>query len=120
MARRDDQSGLTEEVIGIYYHYKVTKGGRNLSMAALVAVGDGKGKVGLGYGKARAVPMAIEKASKEARGSMTSVNLVGDTVAHEVTGRHGSSHPGRGGCGGPVRGAQLRLHSLPRLASRRI
>ena len=91
MARRDDQSGLSEEVIGIYYHYKVTKGGRNLSMAALVAVGDGKGKVGLGYGKARAVPMAIEKASKEARGSMTSVNLVGDTVAHEVTGRHASS-----------------------------
>ena len=91
MARRDDDSGLIEEVIGIYYHSKVTKGGRSSSMAALVAIGDGKGKIGLGYGKARGVPMAIEKANKEARGRMGKVNLVGDTVAHEVWGRHGTS-----------------------------
>jgi small subunit ribosomal protein S5 len=111
MARRDDDSGLIEEVIGIYYHTKVTKGGRNVSMAALVAVGDGKGKVGLGYGKARGVPMAIEKANKEARGRMTKISLVGDTVAHEVWGRHGTSRvllmpatPGTGvKAGGTVR-----------------
>lgn len=111
MARREDDSGLIEEVIGIYYHTKVTKGGRNVSMGALVAVGDGKGKVGLGYGKARGVPMAIEKANKEARNKMTKISLVGDTVAHQVWGRHASSRvvllpatPGTGvKAGGTVR-----------------
>ncbi|NLW51043.1 MAG: 30S ribosomal protein S5 [Candidatus Brocadiaceae bacterium] len=111
MARRDDESGLIEEVIGIYYHTKVTKGGRNVSMAALVALGDGKGKIGLGYQKARGVPTAIEKASKEARKNMRKVHLVGDTVAHEVWGRHCTSRvllrpatPGTGvKAGGTVR-----------------
>lgn len=91
MANRNQDSGFIEEVIGIYYHHKVTKGGRNLSVAALVAVGDGRGKVGLGYGRARAVPMAIEKAAKEARRDMAKVHLVGDTVAHVVEGRHACS-----------------------------
>ncbi|MHC4479434.1 MAG: 30S ribosomal protein S5 [Planctomycetota bacterium] len=91
MAKRDEESGVIEEVIGIYYHTKVTKGGRNLTYAALVAVGDGRGKVGLGYGKAKAVPGAIEKASKEARGKMKEISMVGDTIAHEVIGRHGAA-----------------------------
>jgi small subunit ribosomal protein S5 len=102
---------MLEEVIGIYFHAKVTKGGRNFTCAALVAVGDGNGKVGLGYGKAKQVPMAIEKGSKEARAGMMQVNLVGDTVAHVVTGRHGAvrvmlrpASPGTGvKAGGPVR-----------------
>jgi small subunit ribosomal protein S5 len=102
---------MLEEVIGIYFHTKVTKGGRNLSVAALVAVGDGRGKVGLGYGKASGVPMAIEKAGKEARASMMSINLIGDTIAHEITGRHGAARvlllpasPGTGvKAGGTVR-----------------
>ncbi len=85
---RDRNSGLLDEVITIRFHTKVTKGGRNLSCAALVAVGDGNGKVGLGYGKAKGVPMAIEKASKEARNSMIRVNLVGDTIGHRIEGRH--------------------------------
>jgi len=91
MARREQEGSGLEEVIAIRFHTKVTKGGRKLSVAALVAVGDGKGKVGLGYGKASGVPMAIEKASKEARSSMISVNLVGDTIAHEALGRHGAA-----------------------------
>jgi len=82
---------LLEEVIDIGMHTKVTKGGRTLSFAALVAVGDGRGSVGLGYGKARGVPMAIEKATKQARQNMQRVNLIGDTVAHETVGEHGSA-----------------------------
>jgi small subunit ribosomal protein S5 len=111
MARTQQDSGMLEEVIGIYFHTKVTKGGRNLSVAALVAVGDGQGKVGLGYGKASGVPMAIEKAGKEARSRMTRINLIGDTIAHETTGRHGAARvllipasPGTGvKAGGTVR-----------------
>ena len=91
MRDRNQEGGVLEEVIGIYFHTKVTKGGRNLTCAALVAVGDGAGKVGLGYGKARGVPMAIEKGGKEARSRMARVSLVDDTVAHEITGRHGAA-----------------------------
>jgi small subunit ribosomal protein S5 len=111
MARVQQDSGLLEEVIGIYFHTKVTKGGRNLSVAALVAVGDGRGNVGLGYGKASGVPMAIEKAGIEARASMVNINMIGDTIAHEITGRHGAARvllipatPGTGvKAGGTVR-----------------
>jgi small subunit ribosomal protein S5 len=111
MRERARESGIIEEVIGIYFHTKVTKGGRNLTCAALVTVGDGRGKVGLGYGKAKAVPMAIEKATKVARESMAPVTLVGDTVAHGVLGRHGAARvllipaaPGTGvKAGGTVR-----------------
>ena len=87
MRDRNRDSGLLEEVINIGFHNKVTRGGRNLTFGALVVVGDGNGKVGLGYGKARGVPMAIEKASKEARRTMVEVHLVGDTIAHEALGR---------------------------------
>lgn len=88
---REQDSGLIEEVIGIYFHSKVTKGGRNLTCAALVVVGDGRGKVGLGYGKAPGVPTAIEKGTKQARANMKPIHMVGDTVAHEIIGRHGLS-----------------------------
>lgn len=111
MALRDKDSGLLEEVISIRFHTKVTKGGRNLSVGVLVAVGDGRGRLGLGYGKARGVPAAIEKASKEARGDMLEVKLIGDTIGHEVWGSHGSARvllkpasPGTGvKAGGTVR-----------------
>jgi len=81
MAIREQEGGLQEEVIAIRFHTKVTKGGRKLSVAALVAVGDG----------AAGVPQAIEKGSKEARASMVSVRMVGDTIAHECLGRHGAA-----------------------------
>ena len=87
----NERPELLEEVIDIRMHTKVTKGGRNLSWAALVAVGDGRGRVGFGYGKARGVPMAIEKANKHARQNMQQINLIGNTVAHETTGEHGSA-----------------------------
>jgi small subunit ribosomal protein S5 len=111
MARREQESGVLEEVIAIRFHTKVTKGGRKLSVAALVAVGDGSGKVGLGYGKAGGVPQAIEKANKDARASMVKVHLVGDTIAQEAVGRHGAARvllipasPGTGvKAGGTVR-----------------
>jgi len=111
MARREQESGVLEEVIAIRFHTKVTKGGRKLSVAALVAVGDGNGKVGLGYGKASGVPQAIEKANKEARATMVRVNLIGDTIAQEALGRHGAARvlllpasPGTGvKAGGTVR-----------------
>ncbi len=91
MADWDNQGGLMDEVLTIRMHTKVTKGGRNLSFAALVAVGNGNGSVGLGYGKAPGVPMAIEKANTEARDAMVEVPLIGDTVCRENTGEHKSS-----------------------------
>jgi len=91
MAEREQEGGLLEEVMGIFFHAKVTKGGKTLSCAALVAVGDGRGRLGIGYGKARGVPMAIEKGTKEGRGSMMRLNLVGDTIAHRVMGRHAAT-----------------------------
>lgn len=125
MREREKEGGLLEEVIGIYFHTKVTKGGRNLSCAALVAVGDGSGKVGLGYGKARAVPMAIEKGTKVARESMVRVNMVGDTIIHEVTGQHGAARvllrpasPGTGvKAGGTVR-AIMRVAGIRNVLSK--
>lgn len=100
-----------EEVLTIRMHTKVTSGGRNLNFAALVAVGDGKGRVGLGYGKAPGVPQAIEKANKRASESMFNVPLIGDTLSHEQVGAHKSSRvlmkpaaPGTGvKAGGTVR-----------------
>lgn len=88
---RDRGDGLLDEVLKIRVHTKVTKGGRTVSFGALVAVGDGKGKVGLGYGKARGVPMAIEKAIKDGKRDMITVSLTGDTVCHEQIGEHKSS-----------------------------
>jgi len=85
------ETGLTDEVLTIRLHNKVTKGGRKLSFAALVAVGDGNGRVGIGYGKGASVPIAIEKGTKEARRSMVRIKLVGSTIAHEVLGAHGSA-----------------------------
>ncbi len=92
MAEINKESGLLEQVMEIRFPNKVTKGGRTLGVAALVAVGNGKGKVGVGYGKARAVPQAIEKAVKDARASMVDVYMVGDTVGQEVIGRQDAAH----------------------------
>ena len=111
MADQGKDRELQDEVLTIRVHTKVTKGGRNLSFGALVAVGDGNGRVGLGYGKAPGVPMAIEKANKKARQEMIDVPLIGDTVIHEQVGEYKSSRilikpaaPGTGvKAGGTVR-----------------
>jgi small subunit ribosomal protein S5 len=86
-----EQSQYDERVIQINRVAKVVKGGRRFSFTALVVVGDGNGKVGIGYGKAREVPAAIQKGIESARRDMTVIPMAGQTVVHEVLGVHGAS-----------------------------
>ena len=81
-----NQGGLVEQVVRIYRCSTVVKGGRRFSFAALVVVGDKNGKVGIGYGKAKEVPAAVEKAIKSAKRSIHKINTVGSTIPHMVTG----------------------------------
>lgn len=79
---------LEERVIKVNRVAKVVQGGRRFSFTALVVVGDGSGSVGLGYGKAKEVPLAIQKAVEEARKAMFPVPMAGATVIHAVMGKH--------------------------------
>ena len=81
---------LTDQVIQINRVTKVVKGGKNLSFAALVVIGDGAGHVGFGTGKAREVPVAIKKAIEAAKKSLIRVPLIGNTLPHPIIGRHGA------------------------------
>ncbi|MGD9000163.1 MAG: 30S ribosomal protein S5 [Granulosicoccaceae bacterium] len=85
---RDD---YTEKLINVNRVAKVVKGGRIFSFTALSVVGDGKGKIGFGYGKAREVPAAIAKAMEAARRNMITVDLVNGTLQHSITARHGAA-----------------------------
>jgi small subunit ribosomal protein S5 len=106
---RDD--GLREKMIAVNRVTKVVKGGRILGFAALTVVGDGDGRVGMGKGKSREVPVAVQKAMEEARRKMIKVSLRNGSVQHTVEGRHGAAkvmiQPANEGtgiiAGGPMR-----------------
>ena len=87
----DRESPYQDTVIQIYRCSKVVRGGRKFSFAALVVVGDKKGKIGLGYGKANEVPFAVEKGISDAEKNVVSISLKGKTIPHEVIGRCGAS-----------------------------
>jgi small subunit ribosomal protein S5 len=101
--RGADESGTESSVVRIYRCSKVVKGGRTFSFGALVVVGDRKGSIGIGYGKANEVPPAVEKATKDARKAMFKINLKGSTIPHTVKGSSGASSvilvPARPGTG---------------------
>ena len=88
---RDSDDGMQERVVKISRVAKVVKGGRHLSFNAVVVVGDGDGKVGVGLGKADAVPDAVKKGSYYARRNMIEAPLSGSTIPHEITTKYGGS-----------------------------
>ena len=83
---------LSENIVKIKRCAAVVKGGRRFSFAAMVVVGDGKGKLGWGYGKANEVPPSVEKARKEGMRSMVTVSLAGKSISHVVEGHYGAAH----------------------------
>jgi small subunit ribosomal protein S5 len=103
-----DGLNLSDRVVKINRCATVVKGGRRFSFSALVVVGDGAGVVGYGFGKAKEVPMAVEKAVKDAKKKLMRTPLVARTVPHSVEGRYGSTRvylapaaPGTGVTAGP-------------------
>lgn len=93
MAYADEiqEEGLVEKLVQVNRVAKVVKGGRIFGFTALTVVGDGNGRVGFGRGKAREVPVAIQKAMESARRNMVDVQLNGSTIWYPVTARHGAS-----------------------------
>ena len=109
--RQEENDGFIKKLIQVNRVTKVVKGGRNMRFAALVVVGDGKGRVGVGSGKANEVPEAIEKAQAQAKRNLITVPMVGTSIPHEVYGKFGRGYvymmPAAEGtgviAGGPVR-----------------
>jgi len=91
ITKEQNQDGLREKMIAVNRVTKVVKGGRIMSFAALTVVGDGDGAIGMGKGKAREVPLAVQKAMDEAKKGMLKVNLNNGTLFHAVTGKHGAA-----------------------------
>ena len=85
------EDGLREKMISVNRVTKVVKGGRILGFAALTVVGDGDGRVGMGKGKSKEVPAAVQKAMDEARRNLRKVSLKDGTIHHNVTGHHGAA-----------------------------
>ncbi len=91
MARDSNTDDLIEKLVAVNRVVKVVKGGRQFSFTALAVVGDGEGKVGFGYGKAREVPLAIQKAMERARRDMVRISLNEGTLWHPLKSRHSGS-----------------------------
>jgi len=85
------EGSIVDKVVKIRRCAAVVKGGRRFSFTALVVVGDGKGRVAAGYGKANEVPPAVEKAIKDGTKKLQAINLEGTTIPHEVHGRYGAA-----------------------------
>ncbi len=107
--KQADDAQLIEKTIFVNRVAKVVKGGRRFSFAALVVVGSGEGRIGIGQGKANEVPEAVRKATERARRTMMDVPVIDGTVAHQVIGEYGSgkvllrpASPGTGVIAGPV------------------
>jgi small subunit ribosomal protein S5 len=90
--REEVDDGMIEKLIAVNRVSKTVKGGRQFTFTALTVVGDGSGKVGFGYGKAREVPVAIQKSMEYARKNMSSVDLNNGTLWHAVKSGHGAAH----------------------------
>lgn len=103
MIKEDEDAQLVEKVVYINRVAKVVKGGRRFSFSAIVVIGDGKGTVGTGLGKANEVPEAIRKGGERAKKDMRAVSLLEDSIPHEIIGVSGSSSvllkPARPGTG---------------------
>lgn len=107
----EQDDGIREKMIAVNRVTKVVKGGRILGFAALTVVGDGDGRIGMGKGKSREVPVSVQKAMDQARRAMEKVPLRNGTIFHAVEGHHGASrvmlHPAPEGtgviAGGPMR-----------------
>ena len=88
---QENEEGILEKLVEVNRVAKVVKGGRIFGFTALTVVGDGNGRVGYGRGKAREVPLAIQKAMEAARRNMIQVELTGTTIQYPITARHGAS-----------------------------
>lgn len=86
-----NNDGLQEKLIAVNRVAKVVKGGRQFGFAALTVTGDGNGRVGIGRGKAREVPAAIQKAMDDARRNMRTISIKGGTLQYQITARHGAA-----------------------------
>ncbi len=88
---KDKGDGLTERLVAVNRVAKVVKGGRQFGFTALSVVGDGEGRIGFGYGKAREVPIAIQKSMEKARKNMFTVQINDNTLWYELNAKHGGS-----------------------------
>lgn len=88
---RQQDNEFLEKLVAVNRVTKVVKGGRQFAFAALVVVGDGNGRVGFGYGKAKEVPIAVQKAMDQAKKSLVTISLHKDTLQHAVVGTHGAA-----------------------------
>jgi small subunit ribosomal protein S5 len=113
------EQAFEETVVKVYRCAKVVKGGRRFSFAALVVVGDRAGNVGIGYGKANEVPLAVEKGIKDARKSLHRIALLDRTIPHQISGKYGATKivlvpasPGTGVIAGSSARAVLELSGV--------